>query len=358
MPATFPDPRVPGDDRIAGRGGARAPRSVWVDAAKGLCIVLVVLHHVVMFLEPHGLVPAPLSTLDVALASLRMPLFFLASGLFLAAVLDRPWRTLLHRRVALFGWLYLLWTAVQWAWFAVLPTGTAPDLVTQSGTDLLLAPLLPAPSMWFLHALAVFSVAAKLLRRVPAPVLLAVTALSSAVVGAGLVESGAFGWDFMARYAFFFALGWHGRALVERVAAATSPLRVTAAAVLAAAAAGAAVVLGLREVPGVAFALNVVAVTGGVLVAAQIARTRAGRVVAALGRRTLPIYLTNVLVIGLLTVPLAGTDVPGPLRYGVVALVVVLTVVATVGLHRILVAAGGRALYDLPGRWAVRPATG
>ncbi|RZT84763.1 acyltransferase-like protein [Pseudonocardia sediminis] len=344
----------------------RAPdddsRTAWVDAAKGLCIALVVLHHVVMFLKPHGLVPAPLDLLNTALASLRMPLFFLASGLFLASALDRPWRVMAHRRVALFAWLYLLWTTAQFALFAVLPTGTAPATATQSATGLLLSPVVPAPSLWFLYALAVFSLAARLLRRVPAAVLLVVTAVSSAFVGAGTVEIGSFGWEFMARYAFFFVLGWHGRRLVGRLASATSPPRVLAGGLLAGAAAAAAVLLGVRDVPGVAFALNLLAVGVGVLLAAEIVRWRAGRVVVALGRATLPIYLTNVLVIGGLTaltaVLTAGWPLPAVAQYAVVGLVAAVTVVATLGVHRLLLAARCGWLYDLPGRWAVRSGHG
>lgn len=349
VPAGFPPPRRPGDDRIPGR-------TAWVDAAKGICILLVVLHHVVMFLEPRGLVPGPLGVLNTALASLRMPLFFLASGLFLAAVLARPWRVLLHRRVALFGWLYVLWTAVQFAVLSALPAGTAPELATQSWAGLLLSPVIPAPSMWFLYALAVFSIAARALRRVPATALLVATGVLSGLVGAGTLEFASMAWEFMARYAFFFVLGWHGRALVERLAAATSPLRVVVAGVLAAGAAAASVVLGLREIPGVAFALNLLAVGGGVLVAAQLARWRIGAVAVALGRRTLPIYLTNILVIGGVTALLTGVRLPVAAQYALVGAVTALAVVVTLGAHRALTAARAGWLYDLPGRWAVRPA--
>ncbi|MBC3190807.1 acyltransferase family protein [Pseudonocardia sp. C8] len=350
VPDTYPPPRRPGDDRAPGR-------TVWVDAAKGLCIVLVVLHHAVMFLEPQGLVPGPLYLLNTAIASLRMPLFFLASGLFLASVLNRPWRVLLHKRVALFAWLYLLWTCLQYAVLAALPHGIAPPLATQTWERLLLSPLLPAPSMWFLYALALFSVAARLLRRVPAAVLLTATGVLSAVAAAGMLEFPSFAWGSMSRYAFFFVLGWHGRALVERLAAATSPLRVLVAAVVAAGAATASVVFGLRDIPGVAFGLNVVAVTGGVLAAAELARWRIGRVAIGLGRRTLPIYLANILVIGVLTTLLAGVRLPAPAQYVLVALVTATTVVLTLGVQRLLLTVRAGWLYDLPGRWAVRPTT-
>jgi uncharacterized membrane protein YcfT len=38
----------------------------------------------------------------------RMPDFFLISGLFLAQVIDRPWRQYLDRKVVHFAYFYLL----------------------------------------------------------------------------------------------------------------------------------------------------------------------------------------------------------------------------------------------------------
>ncbi|MFP5023015.1 acyltransferase family protein [Pseudonocardia phyllosphaerae] len=338
------------------RGGRR--RTDWVDAAKGICIVLVVVHHAVMFLEPHGLIPGPLNMLNTALASLRMPLFFLVSGLFLPSVLAKPWRTLLHRRVALFAWLYFLWTGIQFGVTSLLPAGVAPSLATQDLSSLLLSPLLPAPSMWFLYALAVFSIGARLTRNVPTWVLLGATGILSALAGAEILQVDAFAWEFMARYAFFFALGWHARSIVEKLAAAATPLRVGLAAVLAGLGAGAEVLLNLKNVFGVAFALNVVAVGGGVLVAGLLARWKVGRVAIFLGRRTLPIYLTNILFIGLLTTPVAGLALPAPAQVAVLAVMVVATIAGALGLHKAIRAAHGTWLYDLPGRWAVRPAIG
>src|SRR6476620_8618595 len=90
-------------------------RVEWVDYAKGFCIVFVVmmhstlgvgqtlgqegwLHYVVAFAKPF-----------------RMPDFFMISGLFLAQVIDRDWRTYLDRKVVHFVYFYLLWTAIQLA---------------------------------------------------------------------------------------------------------------------------------------------------------------------------------------------------------------------------------------------------
>ena len=113
----------------------RTPSRIdWVDAAKGMSILLVVLHHVVILSEPHGLVPGPVSALNTALASLRMPLFFLASGLFAAAPLAASWRTLLHKRVAFFLYLFVLWTLLQSVVFLALPAdGAAAGLAGELG---------------------------------------------------------------------------------------------------------------------------------------------------------------------------------------------------------------------------------
>ena len=44
-----------------------------------------------------------------------MPDFFLISGLFLANVIDRDWRTYLDRKVVHFAYFYLLWMTIQFA---------------------------------------------------------------------------------------------------------------------------------------------------------------------------------------------------------------------------------------------------
>jgi uncharacterized membrane protein YcfT len=48
----------------------------------------------------------------------RMPDFFLISGLFLAVVIDRDWRTYLDRKVLHFAYFYLLWVTIQFGFKA------------------------------------------------------------------------------------------------------------------------------------------------------------------------------------------------------------------------------------------------
>lgn len=331
-------------------------RLAWVDAAKGLSILLVVAHHVVWYLQRSGQAPGPVVVANEALASLRMPLFFLASGLFVAGPLAASWRTVLHKRVAFFLWLYVIWTIIRFTFFAtVVPPEVDPD-DSANPVEFALALLLPGPSMWFLYALAVFAVLAKLMRPLPVWLQLGATGVLSALVGAEMVEFGDTRWTYMSRFLFFFLAGCYARHLAERLAAATSLLRVVLGSAVCVAAAGAAVVLGLRTVPGVALALQCLAVGFGVLFSAWVVRYRIGQPLVALGRQTLPIYLTHMLWLALIMIGLRHVALPTAAAYVLpVVLVLVLTALSLLT-HRVLVAAGATWLFELPSRLAHRPA--
>lgn len=128
------------------RPASQVSRVAWVDAAKGMSIVLVVALHVTMYLEATGQAPALLIGANTALASMRMPLFFLASGFFAAGPLAASWRTLLHKRVAFFLYLYTLWTLIRFAFFLAVP-GVVDIYDTTDPTFLALALVLPGPGL-------------------------------------------------------------------------------------------------------------------------------------------------------------------------------------------------------------------
>jgi uncharacterized membrane protein YcfT len=331
-----------------------AARLDWVDAAKGLSILLVVGHHVVWYLQWSGKAPTAVIAANEALASLRMPLFFLASGLFVAGPLAEPWRTVLHKRVAFFLWLYALWTIIRFTFFAtVVPPEVDPD-DSANPVGLAWALLLPGPSMWFLYALAAFAVLAKLMRPLPVWLQLGASGVLSALVGAGMVEFGDSRWTYMSRFLFFFLLGCYARHLVERLALATSLLRVALASAVCVGAAVAAVAFGLRTIPGVALALQCLAVGFGVLFAAWIARYRIGRPLVALGQQTLPIYLTHMLWLAAIMIGLRHVDFPPIAAYTLPFVMVLVLTVLSLLAHRVLVAAGARWLFALPSRLAYR----
>ncbi|GAA5112263.1 hypothetical protein GCM10023320_06310 [Pseudonocardia adelaidensis] len=327
----------------------------WVDAAKGMSILLVVAHHAVSFLHTSGLAPPAVVVANTALASMRMPLFFLVSGLFVAGPLAASWRTLLHKRVAFFLHLFVAWTVLRFAFFHTPAVAAVDPYVDDTDVGALaLALVIPGSGMWFIYALALFAVIAKLVRGVPMSLQLGVAGVLSAVVGADLLHLESDVWARMARHLFFFLLGWHARTLVERVARAATALRVTAAAAACVACAAAAVVLGIRWIPGVALGLNVLAVTFGVLFAAWISRYRLGRPLVALGAQTLPVYLIHIFWIAVVMVGLQHVDVPPAAAYALPAVLAVGCTLLSLLTHRVLVAGGATWLFTLPSRLAYR----
>lgn len=150
----------------------RADRYAWVDFAKGLCIIAVV----AMWVSRGMNNESGLLWYFVAFAKpFRMPDFFLISGLFLSRVIDRPWRSYLDTKVVHYLYFLVLWTLiiVPCTW---LLKG-APETVAQAGSLLLGSLYKPVGALWFILMLPVYFVAARLLRGVPAWVVLPIAAL-------------------------------------------------------------------------------------------------------------------------------------------------------------------------------------
>ncbi len=87
----------------------------WVDYAKGICIILVVMMHSVLGVENAAGQTGFMHYVVEFARPFRMPDFFLISGLFLAVVIDRDWRTYLDRKVVHFAYFYVLWLTIQFA---------------------------------------------------------------------------------------------------------------------------------------------------------------------------------------------------------------------------------------------------
>jgi uncharacterized membrane protein YcfT len=330
-------------------------RLAWVDAAKGLCILLVVAHHAVSFLQVSALAPPAVVAANTALASLRMPLFFLVSGLFVAGPLAAPWRTLLHKRVAFFLYLFGVWTLLRFAFFHIPALAAVHPYVDDTDVvALAMAPLVPGSGVWFVYALALFAVIGKLAGGVPPWLQLAAAGALSALVGAEVLHLQIDVWARMARYLFFFLLGWHARTLAEQVARASTALRVAAGAAVCVAGAAGAVLLGIRSIPGVALGLNLLAVAFGVLFAAWISRYRVGRPLVALGAQTLPVYLIHVFWIAVVMVGLPHLGLPPAAGYALPVVIAVGCTALSLLTHRLLVTAGASWLFALPGRLAFR----
>ena len=267
---------------------AAAPRLAWVDYAKGLCIILVVLMHATLGAEKAaGSVSWLHGFIDWA-RPFRMPDFFLISGLFLASQIDRPWRVFLDKKLIHFGYFYLLWMSIQVLArsYGLAQTGGLSG-VAQTW---LLGLAEPFGTLWFIYMLAVFFIAAKLARPLPQALILGVgAALQMAQIETGWLVID----EFASRFVYFysgFALAPLIFAFADKVAA-TSPARVGAALAAWAAANGAIVAAGVSQWPGISLILGYVGAAAVVAIGVLLAGARLAAPLRYCGRNSIIIYL-------------------------------------------------------------------
>jgi uncharacterized membrane protein YcfT len=140
-------------------------RVAWVDYAKGFCIVMVVMMHSTLGVEAAAGQESWMGALVAFAKPFRMPDFFLISGLFLARVIDRPWRSYLDTKVVHFAYFYVLWVTIQ---FAFKAPGFAAELGWAGvAQEYALAFIEPFGTLWFIYLLPIFFVVTKALRDVP-----------------------------------------------------------------------------------------------------------------------------------------------------------------------------------------------
>ncbi|GAA1388440.1 acyltransferase family protein [Catellatospora chokoriensis] len=335
---------------------------MWADTAKGACIVLVVLWHVVMkdYLQVDWHIGIPLpgawGTLGEQLLPLRMPLFFTISGVFATTALARTWRQTARSRVAKFLYLYAAWLLIH-----TVLLSAVPDFATARADSALalLEQLTITPSnLWYLYALAAYFVIAKALHRVPRTVVLTAAAALSAITAAGVLATPGDRGGLYQNLVFFLA-GAYFRPVIERWAETVTSRRIVLSFLAYATALAAMAAAGAQRWPGVWLAVGLVAVAFGVTAAARLSRSPAiGGPLAALGRRTLPIYVIHMPVLALLHLalhdPISNLGFTGQiiaaLCYPVVLSAVVIALCLLI--HWVLLGLGASWLFDLPRRRA------
>lgn len=176
---------------------ARVP---WVDTAKGICIIMVVMVHATLGVEVYAGIEGWMGKVVSFARPFRMPDFFLISGLFLGLVIDRPWLRYIDRKVVHFAYFYVLWLTIQFAF-------KAPGIAIDQGVGYAFfsyigAYFQPFGTLWFIYILPLFFIVTRLTKTLPSWLVLAWAAALEILP----VESGWITFDeFCGRFFYFYA---------------------------------------------------------------------------------------------------------------------------------------------------------
>lgn len=329
---------------------ASKPRVDWVDIAKGIAIILVVLNHSTLLLSQNDLADPLWAKINSNFRSFRMPLFFFASGVFATSAMKRPWKKFWNSKLAIFCWSYAIWVIIRFTYFLAVPMEARPQ--ETSLEKLLLAPIWPTTGLWFLFALFGFFLVTKILNSfLPAWIQLMIgAALSVLAFSPAIITIGNITYDGMLRYYLYFLIGIHFKNLFFSLAAKPRPI----VAILAIGAFWGLLTLirqtDLGHIAGSRTALSIIAIVAGVLLSKLISRTPLHRPVVYLGKNTLPIYVTHVILIAAMTSAMM-IIAPAPSRALTIVLPIIFVILGlTVPLviMRLVSKSPLRYLYEVP----------
>jgi uncharacterized membrane protein YcfT len=328
-----------------------APARVdWVDYAKGICIVMVVMMHSVLGVEAAAGQSGFMHLVVMFAKPFRMPDFFLISGLFLSVVIDRDWRTYLDRKVVHFAYFYVLWVTIQFGFKA--PSFAAESSWAHVGFMYLESFIEPFGTLWFIYLLPVFFVVTKATRKMPALVIWGAAALLEAAHVAT-------GWtvidEFCARFVYFYSGYWFASqvfALSDRARA--RPALALAGLALWALINGSLVASGYSEWPLVSLMLGLAGACAIITSGTLLARAHWLTFLRFCGEHSIVIYLAFFL-------PMAATRTlllrAGPIHdIGTISLIVTIVgVVGALAIWRIALAAGANFLFERPAAFWIAP---
>lgn len=335
--------------RATGSGAATDAREggrvIWVDHAKGICIVAVVMmyatHHVHQILRSEGWMEHVVRFAQ----PFRMPDFFMISGLFVARVIDRPLRRYLDGKVLYFAYFYAVWASFRFS-YTDLRHAYQEGSVLRDYLQLFVAP--PSGPLWFIYVLALFFIAVRLTRRWHPAVVLA--------LGAGLhLADMHTGLTLVNKFSQYFVFFYCGYLLADRVfgfARWAEDHRRAAALLLMgwAVVNGWAVYVGVSQLPGVSLSLGFVGAMAVVLAAVSCARLPWMNWLSWLGGHSIVIYLGFVIPLGVMRMFVHRAA--GTLDAGTVALVVTAgSLTGAALLYQLVRHTPLRFLYVRPG-WA------
>lgn len=282
----------------AGQETRPSNRADWIDIAKAMSILLILVGHGMGTLDAIEQDASLVEGFVMMLTPVRIPMFFLVSGIF-AAKLFESRREKFIERVADLAKVYVLWSVITYAWRMILFPEYSPELTSIGVSGILDELLLPTPFPWFIWALVVFNILGYVGTRTAPKTTLALAAFSAFagyyipvyLPGTHTVAGVGFYRNFL-----FFILPFylpHIRQWAER--RSTIPTASLAGIVYC-------LLLAAGEVAGDGFLGSLAMVTAsliGIISLLMIARMLEAsplrRPLTKVGQKTLPIYLMHVI---------------------------------------------------------------
>jgi uncharacterized membrane protein YcfT len=293
-------------------------RVEWVDTAKGICIVMVVMMHSVLGVEAAAGQTGFMHAVVTFARPFRMPDFFLISGLFLALVIDRDWRIYLDRKVVHFAYFYVLWVTIQFGFKA--PAFAADHGWSHVGVEYLESFIEPFGTLWFIYLLPIFFVVIKLTRNV-SPILVWILAAALEMTHV------ATGWTVIDEFAARFVYIYSGYLFADTIFALSDrarahPVLALAGLALWAIVNGGLVTLGASELPIVSLMLGLAGAFAIITTGTLLARMHWLNFLRFCGEHSIVIYLAFFL-------PMASTRTL-LLKTGIIPDIGVISVIVTV----------------------------
>jgi uncharacterized membrane protein YcfT len=280
----------------------------------------------------------------------RMPDFFLISGLFLAVVIDRDWRTYLDRKVMHFAYFYVLWVTIQ---FGFKAPGFAEDTTwAHAGFQYLEAFIEPFGTLWFIYLLPIFFVVAKATRRMPP---LAIWGMAALLEMAHVAT----GWtvidEFCARFVYFYS----GYLFADVVFGLSDRARARPALALAGLALwtlieGSLVLSGCSEWPLISLTLGLAGAGAIVTMGTLLARMRWLNFLRYCGEHSIVIYLAFFLPMAVTRTLLLREGWIQDIG-GISLVVTIVGVVGALALWRTARAFGANFLFERPALFWIAP---
>ena len=330
---------------------------MWLDVARGACVIAVVLLHVRIFvhepLSPAGLAPDGWREFTEFFGPFRLPLLFTISGLLVSERVRAGWgdrRNVV--RVASSYWLYLVWLTL-FAVMSVLVTATGVPFKIESPADFAQQLAVPDTPLWFVFALALYVLVLTSLQRLPRAAVLGMFLALAVVSGLAPASEAEAQWLHIVYFGAFFTAGVYLPAVLVWFSGGrvVPKLLGTLAAFVLLQQLWQLTEIGDMLETSARLLRDAAAVTLAIVVCALVSRIPAvARVFALVGRQTLPVYILQLpLIWALFLLPVVPGLYESPAARAIgpvvaTGLIVAVAILAHHGLQRTPL----RFLFGLP----------